>query len=163
MGTFATTTAIDTLIPGVDISTSTASSLASKCITWAENHVKAKLSQRYDVSAWNTSTAVPPQVTSITEMLASGYFFKKISRGGPSSIERGNESINDAKDELKALATKDCDLLDSTGSFVNERTDEVSAAVISSTTSYHRTFDEDSPINWTIDPDKVSDIESGRL
>lgn len=162
MGTFATTTAIDTLIPGVDLSTTTASSLASKCITWAENRVKSCLSKRYDVSAWNTSTSVPPQVTSITEMLASGYFFKKISRGGPASIERGNESIKDANSELMELAKKQCDLLDSTGSFVSERSTEVSASVISSTNAYYTTFDEDDPINWSIDPDKVSDIEAGR-
>jgi hypothetical protein len=163
LGTFATTTSLDTLIPGVDLSTVTASSLASKCITWAENHVKAKLAKRYDVSSWNTSTSVPPQITSITEMLASGYFFKKISRGAPASIERGNESLADGNEQLMALANRDCDLVDTAGSFVNERTDEVSETVISSTTAYHTTFDEDDPINWVIDPDKVSDIQSGRL
>lgn len=163
MGTYATTTALDTMIPGVNIGTTTASSLAGLCITWAENQVNAKLSRRYDTSSWNTSTAVPPQVRSITEMIAGGHFFKQISRGGPESLERGNELMQDGLDQLMMLAKSECDLLDTAGSFTPERTDSSRVHVVSSTSAYHTTFDEDDPLNWTPDSDKLSDISSGRL
>ena len=162
MGTFATFTSLDTIIPGVQIDTTTGQSLASICINWAENKVKAKLSRRYDVSNWSTSTAVPPQITSITEMIACGHLFKQISRGAPESITRGNEIMQDGIDQLMQLANMECDLVNTAGSLINERTDSTREEVISSTTGYHTTFDEDSPLNWVIDPDKVSDIDSGR-
>jgi len=163
LGTYATTTALDTLIPGVDLATTTASVLASKCITWAENTVNCELARRYDVGSWDTSTAVPPLVTSITEMLASGYFFKKISRGGPASIERGKESIADAMTMLKQITERKCDLLDTAGSYVTERNTEAGTSVFNSTSAYHTTFDEDDPINWVIDSKKLTDIKNARL
>lgn len=163
MGTFATYTSLDLLIPGVKI-TNTAASLAAKCIVWAENQVKSKLSRRYDISGspFLTSTSVPPQITSITEMIASGHLFKQLSRGAPESIDRGNEIIKDGMDQLISLATGESHLLDTSGSFVGERTDSVREYVIHSASGYHTTFDEDDPINWKIDPDKIDDIESGR-
>jgi hypothetical protein len=152
------------MIPGVAINTTTVSSLASLCITWAENHVKSKLARRYDVSSspFLTSTTIPPQITSITEQLAGGYLFKQISRGAPESIERGEALIVEAKASLMMLSKSECDLVDTAGSFLPERTDSTRLEVISSASSFHTTFDEDSPLNWKIDGDKVQAIADDR-
>lgn len=164
MGTFATTTALDTMIPGVLINTTTVSSLASLCIDWAETHVKAKISRRYDTSSdpFLTSTSIPPQLTSLTEQLAGGYFFQQISRGAPESMARGQLLIDMAKESLLMLADSDCDLLNTAGSSVSERVTSSRQEVISSSSSFYTTFDEDSPLNWKVDPSKLSAIKSGR-
>ena len=44
MGTFATTTSLQTLLPGITFDTAT-TSLYSLCITWAESFIRGKLSR----------------------------------------------------------------------------------------------------------------------
>lgn len=162
MGTFATYTTLDTLIPGIGINTTTAQSLGSRCIDWAEGFVKAKLARRYDVSAWSTFAATPPQVKYITEQIATGHFFQQISRGAPESLTRGQNLIDKGSDQLMMIAKNECDLVNTAGSFVTERTTSAREDVICSSSAYHTTFDEDNPLNWEVDSSKLSDIASGR-
>jgi DNA-binding IclR family transcriptional regulator len=53
--------------------------LVSKLITHAENEVNKYLSKRYDISVFDTTTSVPPLVTTLTETLAEGYSYQRSS------------------------------------------------------------------------------------
>lgn len=163
MGTFATTTSLDTLMIGVSFDTAT-TSLADKCITWAEGEIKKRISGRYDLSgsAFQTSTSIPPIIRDLTEQLSTAFMWENMSRGG------GKESLGRAKrlrdhvfsnlDEIQGYKVK---LLDTAGAEITEATNG-SFRVLSNTDDYHSTFDEDDPLNWKVDPDKLDDISSER-
>lgn len=159
MGTFATTTSLQTLLPGVTFDSVT-TALCSSCIVWGENYVRGTLAKRYDFSAspFNTTTSIPPQITSITEKLAMGYYFKNASRGAKESISRGEALLKDAKEELQMILDHKTVLLDSTYSPVSEGL----TTIICSTSSYQPTFDEDDPLSWAVDSNKLDDISSAR-
>lgn len=160
MGTYATTTSLQTIMVGTDFDTQT-TSLMTKMITHAENEVNKYLSKRYDVGAF-TSTSIPPLVTSITETLAEGYYFLRNSRGGgKDSVAYGKELISQAKDNLELLAERKLDLLDANGDVVAEFAD-ASFQVLSTTTDYAPTFNEDDELNWEEDEDKLDYIDSER-
>lgn len=162
MGTFCTTTSLDTLMPGISFDTAT-TALGTKCIEWSENWIKSKLSRRYDVSALPFTVATTTSMlTSMGEQLAMGYLYKQISRGSKESITRGNELIGDVQDTVMKIADYECELLNATNgsTVVSDRAGRVE--IISSASSYHTTFDEDSPLNWKPDEDKITAIASDR-
>lgn len=160
MGTFATTTSLQTLLPNVSFDTAT-TSLCTMCITWAEGYIRTKLARRYNMSAspFNTSTSIPTSLTSITEQLSMGYYFKNSSRGAKESISRGDALIKEAKDQIDEIANFNSDLLDNSYSLISNRNREVYA----STSAYNTTFNEDDPLLWEVDSDKLSDIADERL
>jgi hypothetical protein len=162
MGTFATTTALDTLMPGVSFDTAT-TALATKAIDWAENYAKGKLSKRYDTSAAPftvyTSTS---QLTSYTEQIAMGHVFKLHSRGGKEAISRGQALIEQAEESIMMIADRKCDLLDASTSTLPVTERATAAEIIGSASAYFPTFNEDDPLNWEADPDKLDDIASDR-
>lgn len=160
MGTYCTTTSLQTLMIGTDFDTAT-SSLATKCITHAENEVNKWLSRRYDLSVFSTSTAVPPLVTSLAETLSEGYMYQRMSRGSKEWMNRGKELINQATENLKLLSEYGADLTDSTGTVITDMSNS-SSRILSNTDGYTTTFDEDSPLNWEVDQDKLQDIADGR-
>jgi hypothetical protein len=145
---------------GTSFDTAT-TALATKMITHAENEINKYLVGRYDVSAFNTSTAIPPLVTSLCETLSEGYMHQRMSRGGKESMARGAALIKQALDNLKMISEYNLSLSDSTGALISDRSDS-NYAILSSTTNYTTTFDEDDELNWEIDSDKLNDIESGR-
>lgn len=157
MGTYATTTTLDTLAVGTTFDTAT-SAVASQCITWAESEIDKMLARRYNVAAFASS--VPPMVQSMTEQLAMGYFRQEMSRGGKESLTRGQTLIDRVMENLKMLANQELDLVDSNGALIAGRS---SVAMVQSTTdAYTPTFAEDSDINWEVDPDKLDDITDSR-
>ena len=157
MGTYATTTSLQTLLVGVDFDSAT-TSLVSKLITHSENEVNKYLSKRYDVSAF-TTTSMPPLVTSLTETLTEGYYYMRNARGGKDSIEHGKSIVKLATDNLQMIADRKLDLLASNGSPVVEMADN-SFEIVSSTSDYTPTFNEDE--DWAVDQDKQDDIEDSR-
>jgi len=160
MGTYATTTAISTLLVDFNTLTSANSAMLSKCITHAENEVNKYLSKRYDTSSWNTTTAIPPTVTSLTETYAEGLFWVRASRGGKETIARGQALIKMALENLKDIAAYKADLVDSTGTLVTRRSDNL--GVLSNTDGYNSTFAEDDPLDWEVDADKLNDLSTLR-
>lgn len=160
MGTFATTTSLQTLLPGVSFDTAT-TSLCSMCITWAESLIRTSLARRYDMSAspFNTSTSIPTQITSITEQIAMGHYFKLSSRGSKESLGRGEALIDQGVKSLNAIMESKVNLLDNTFSTISDR---MSRAVKCSTSSYNTTFNEDDPLLWKPDSNKISDIADDR-
>lgn len=160
MGTYATTSSLEILMVGTAFDTAT-SSLATKLITHAEDEIDKWLSKRYDISAFSTSTAVPPLVTSLAETLSEGYMYQRMSRGGKEWMARGKELITQATENLKLIADYKLDLVDSSGSPITDMSN-TAYRCLSNTDSYSSTFDEDSELNWAVDTDKIQDIEDGR-
>lgn len=162
MGTYCTTTSLDTIMIGVNFDTAT-TALATKMITHAENEVNKYLSKRYDISGstFQTTTSIPPLVTSLTERLAEGYTWKAISRGSKESLTRGKDLIKDVIENLKMIADYKLDLLDTSGSVLVDMSN-TAYRVLCNTTNYTNTFNEDSELSWAIDSDKLDDISSER-
>ena len=140
---------------------SATASLATKLITHAENEVNKYLSKRYDVTGWTTAAATPPLVTSLAETLAEGYMSQRMSRGGKEAMARGAALIKQAIDNLVLIQDFKSDLVDSTGSVIQDFSN-TSYRILSNTTDYSPTFNEDDELQWKVDPDKLDDIDSER-
>lgn len=161
MGNYCTTTGLAVLMVGTTFDTPT-TALAVKLITHAENEVNKYLSKRYDLAAFNaTTTAVPPLVTSLAETLAEGYMHKRMSRGGKESLVRANDLIKQATDNLLLISEYKKDLVDSAGAVIADMS-QTSYRVLSNTTNYANTFNEDDPLNWAVDSNKLDDIDGER-
>lgn len=157
MGTYATTTALNTVMVGYTFDTAT-TAVAAKCIEWAENEIDKKLMRRYNVASFRTST--PPLITSLCESLALGYLYEQTSRGSKESISRAQIMIKRVMENLDELAGKESDLADADGVIVPDRF--ASSSVLCNTSDYTPTFGEDSPLKWKVDSDKLDDIDSDR-
>lgn len=160
MGLYATTTSLETIMIGTTFDTAT-TALMSKMITHGENEINKYISKRYDVGAF-TSTSIPPLLTSLNETLAEGYYFLRNSRGGgEDSVKYGKELIKQAQSNLQLIADRSLDLLDTNGDPVAEFAN-ASYQILSSSSNYAPTFNEDDELSWKIDDDKLDDIDSER-
>lgn len=162
MGTYATTTSLQMILVGSSFDDST-NKLASKCIDWAESEVNKYLSKRYDLSSstFQTSTSIPPTVRSLTEQIAEGFFYMRNSRGGKESITRGKECIALAKENLELISSYKADLFDTSGSLITDKSN-TAYRVLCNTSDYSETFNEDDPLHWSVDTDKLDDIDTER-
>lgn len=160
MGLYATTTSLETLMIGTTFDSIT-TALASKLITHAENEINKYISKRYDISNFNTSTSIPPIITSICETLAEGYIYQRDSRGGGNSQERGQKLIDQAIKNLELIKNYELDLIDSSGDVVTDLSN-TSYSLECNTKNYSTTFNEDDELNWEIDQDKLDDIDTER-
>ncbi len=160
MGTYATTTSLQVLMIGTTFDTLT-TALSSKLITHSENEINKYLSKRYDVSLWNTSTSIPPLVTSLCETLTEGYMYQRMSRGGKEAMSRGDILIKQAIDNLTLLANYKMDLLTPAGSVLGDMSN-TAYKVLSNTSDYSSTFGEDDELNWKVDSNKLQDIYDSR-
>jgi hypothetical protein len=159
---YSTTTVLSTNMVGVTFDTST-TNLASNMIVEAQNEINKYLSKRYDMSSYLTTSAystMPPLLLSLCDRLAEGYMWIRLSRGSKESIARGKEMIADVKANLIDLRDNKADLIGLTGSPTTEL--ENPDNVLSNTEDYHATFDEDDPLNWSVDSDKLDAIDSDR-
>lgn len=161
MGVYTTTTALETDMPGFSFDTAT-TALASKCITQAENEVDKFLSKRYDVSGWTTFALTPPLVTTLTEWYAAGLVTLKVSRGSKELKQQAMDLMKLAKDNLVEIATGKANLTDSDGDVIAESSTS-SMRVLSNTSDYSSTFNEDGDLDQAVDQDKLDDIRTGRV
>ncbi len=160
MGTYATTTSLAVIMVGTTFDTAT-TSLADKLITHAENEVNKYLSKRYDLSIFNTSTVIPPLVTSITETLSEGYMYQRMSRGGKEEMSRSSALIKQAISNLELISLYKMDLVNTAGSVIVDMS-QTAYRVLSSTSDYTNTFNEDNELEWEVDRQKLEDIDSER-
>lgn len=138
------------------------SALASKLITHSENEINKWLSKRYDVTVFMaTSSAVPPLVTSLAETLSEGYIYQRLSRGGKEADQRGKILIEQVIENLKLISDYKLDLTDSTGAVVADMS-QTAYRVLSTTSDYENTFNEDDQLNWAVDQNKLDDISDTR-
>lgn len=161
MGTYCTTTSLQTLMIGTTFDTAT-TNLASKCISQAEDEIDKYLSGRYDISSayFQTSTSTPPIITTICETLAQGYTYEQMARG-PDVPKRAERLIKRALDNLSAIAAFKMHLTDSAGSVVPEASSS-NYRVQCNTTDYAHTFNEDDELSWAVDGSKLDDIAAER-
>ena len=161
MSTFATTTSLDVLMVGTTFDTAT-TVLCSALIIDAENEIRKRLSKRYDVSsaAFQTSTSVPPIVTTLCEWLTIGYMYENLSRGGKDAYARADRFLDKAHKNMDDILDYKANIADSTGAAISESTE--SLPMFSNTKDYADTFAEDSPLDWAVDGDKLDDIKDGR-
>lgn len=161
MGTFATTTALATKMVGTNFDTAT-TSLATACITDAENEIKKNLSTMYDLEAayFNTATSCPPMVRTLAENLSVAYMYECLSRGGKESYMRSDRLQKRVLDNLKSLAEGTLQLFDTAGALIVPT--KTKWQVHCNTTEYAPTFNEDAPRRWKVDETKLQDIADGR-
>jgi hypothetical protein len=160
MGTYCTTTSLAIIMIGTTFDSVT-TSLATKMITHAENEVNKYISKRYDTTGWTTAASTPPLITSIAETLAEGYMSQRMSRGGKEAMARGAALIKQGIDNLVLLQDFKSDLIDSTGGVIADFSN-TAYQILSNNTNYAPTFNEDSELNWRVDPDKLDDIKDSR-
>lgn len=136
--------------------------LASVCITDAENELRKHLCKRYDFTAapFNTTTSIPPMLTTLTETLAIGYMYENMSRGSKEGYARADRYIDRVMENVQALLDGDAQLTDSSGNLVEEIDGDW--GIRENTSSYSPTFNEDDPMDWKVDQDKLDDIEDDR-
>jgi len=160
MGTYATTTSISILLPYVlKGNTTTTDTIGaanfSHHIDRAEGLVNGYITARYSLPF----SVVPPIIRTISEDIACYYFIRSTY---PQDGERKNEYADSFKlaiGQLEAIRDGKTPLSATNGSLIPQIT---SGKFISSTQNYAPTFNEDSPDDWDIDPDKDSDIGAGR-
>lgn len=164
MGTYATTTTLDTLMVGVTFDTAT-TSLAGTCITQAETKVREFISKRYDLSdanfALTTTSTVPPIITTLCEWYSSGLLWSFQSRGGVESLSRGKELRDLATENLTSISKYEHDVLNAAGSVIADK-GETAFRILDNTSPFTETFNEDDPLLWRVDKDKLKDIEDSR-
>lgn len=160
MGRYATTTALQIIMVGQTFDTAT-TYLATKCIDDAEAEINKFISGRYDVASFQTSTSVPPLITSLAERYAEGGLWMRQARGRKEPYAMGASIKKDVLDELDRLRTYKISLVDIDGTLVGERTDG-KRQILSNTDTYVDTFAEDNPLSWSVDNNKLEDIADDR-
>lgn len=157
---FTSATALSIKMVGTVFNTAT-TSLATQCITDAENEIKKRLAKRYDFSAapFLTTTTYPPMIVTLTETLAIGYMYDNMSRGGKEGMARADRYIKRVMDNLTELNEGAAQLLDTTGAPVSEIEGEWT---VYATEAYSHTFNEDEPKDWAVSTDKLDDISDER-
>lgn len=160
MGTYCTTTSVETLWGGTTFAGLT--SLADEFVTEAEGEANKYLSQRYDLSSapFQTSTTIPPALTNICKWYAIGYLYEATARGSKDAFVRADRYIKKANRNLMDIVNYKASLVDVDGDEVADNSTQLQ--IISSTEDYSPTFNEDDPLNWSPDSTKLSDIESER-
>lgn len=137
-------------------------SLASECISQAEREVDKRLSSRYDISSayFQTTASISPTVRQLALWYAVGYTYEANARGSKDAYSRADRYIEKANKNIESILKYEANLLDSLGSQIPDSSG--SLKVRSSTSDYVNTFNEDDPVNWTVDPDKLDDISNER-
>ena len=160
MGIFTTTTSLETDWTQAPFTNLTA--LAADVITESEREIRKVLSNRYDVSAaaFQTSTSTPPMVTTICRWMALGLLYERTARGSTEAYTRADRFLTKAMKNLEDIAERKYNLVDSSGDIITEG--DNTGQIKSSSSGYHDTFNEDSPLNWGIDGDKIDDINDER-
>ena len=161
MGTFCTTTTLDILMVDTTFD-STTTQLADECISNAENEIRKRLSERYDTSAdaFQTSSSTPPMVSTLCKWLSQGYMYDNLSRGGKDAFARADRFIKRAMDNMTEVLDYRSNIQDTSGSDLADAS--TAFQTLSNTKDYHDTFGEDNPLDWSVDSDKLDDLEDER-
>jgi hypothetical protein len=135
--------------------------LAVLCITDAENEIKKRLAKRYDFSGspFDTTTSIPPIITSLTETLAIGYMYENMARGSKDGYARADRYMKRVMENLTQLVNGEAQLVDAAGDLVPESDGDWA---VHTTENYPTTFNEDDPENWGPSSEKLEDIASER-
>jgi hypothetical protein len=133
--------------------------LATICITQAENEVNKYCSKRYSIPSFLTST--PPLITTISEFYSIGLMYQFMSRGSEEGMARGKTFVDMALKNLESLRDYTVNLVDTAGSVVVDKSN-TAYRILSNTDTYSPTFNEDDPLDWQQDSDKLAAIKAER-
>lgn len=100
-------------------------------------------------------------VRTLTQQRALGYLMINLSRGAKGTIERGEKLIELNDHKLELFKSYDANLVDTAGSVIADKA-TTGLEVRSTTSDYSNTFNEDSPLEWAVNADKLDDIDSER-
>src|SRR3989304_1929749 len=156
MGAYCSEDALQKVMIGVKFDDPT-TALATTSIALAESEVDTYLSRRYDIATLRALVPPPPKLMNCTMLLAAGYMWEFLSRGGKESLARANNLKKSALANLQLILDGDADLVDATGAVIDEAEAEENFRVLCNTTDYHTTFNEDDPKDWDVDQDKLDD------
>lgn len=155
MGIYVTTSAIFTLLPGIDPTETTA--LVSAHITRAEGIVNSQLSKKYQVPF--TTTAVPPIVRSLVEDFSSYFTMRSLyTRDAQNESEWVAELRDFASTTLQKIVENEIGLVDTAGTLLTE-----TWFATSSSRNFVPVFELDPATSWNIDPDRLDTISSQRM
>jgi len=160
---YCTTTSLDILMVGT-VFTTTVNALANIVIPQAESEINKYLSKRYDLSSDYFATitsSIPPLVITLCERLSQGYMYQQLGRGGKEAMARGVLFIKPVLDNLELIRDYKVDLVDTAGSVLPDF-ENTAYKVLTNTDDYSETFQEDDPLKWKIDSDKLDDIANDR-
>lgn len=134
----------------------------SRHIIRADNLINSMISNRYDVSGFDTSGSVPPLLQTFSEDISTYYEYRSEFSGDNQNDNEWLDRYKDSMDFLKDIRDGNMDLVDSTGSLIAEREIAALDLVESNNESYQPLFDEDGPLEWKVDDDKLDTIEDNR-
>ena len=163
MGTYCTYTSLSPLMKGTNLDTATIDTI-NECIEMAEDEIDKYLSKRYDISQFRLADsigAVSPTVKTICKNLSLGYAWDALSRGGKESGVRADRYMDRAMQNLKDIADGKANVLDVDYGVIADVSGG-SYEVYTNTDEYSSTFNEDNPLNWAVDPDKLAAIATER-
>jgi len=162
MGSYITSTAnLGALMIGTNFSDSDVAALGNRAIAYAEATVRSYVAAKYDVSGWALTT-VPPLIRSTSEILATAYVYRFMSRGSKEQHSRADNLEKMALNTLEAI--RDCTqyLHDTAGTLIDTIMDDGTYTVKSSTEDYTGFADVDSTTSWKVDSDQLDDIADER-
>ena len=162
MGIYLTTTAVFIQLVDTQNDTQT-SAIVSDCIDDAEAEVLKYLSERYDLTQpYFTDPAMfPKQVITLVKWLTLGYTYDALSRGGKDAFVRSDRYLKRVTENIKAILEGNANLVGPDGEEVPALTGGNES--FSTTKDYRDTFDEGSPLKWSVDPQKLRDIRNSKI
>jgi phage gp36-like protein len=121
-------------------------------ITRAEAYINGKISSRYDVSGYTSSTA-PPMLRQIAEDITSFYYLRSVFTGDNQNISEWVENYGEALKLLDEIRDGKVDLVNTAGSLIGAST--TTSPIESSTKDLEPTFNEGDELDWNVDTDKL--------
>jgi hypothetical protein len=162
---YSTSTTITILLPGLPQTTSstghsTTIAVIDQHIARSDNIINSYIAQRYDVSSFVSS--VPPLLKTLSEDLTSYQSYRSFFSSDNQNFNEWTDKYLEAKEMLKELRDGKQDLVDENGNIIQEIVTSAIDRIESTTEDYQPFFDEDEPIDWKVDADKLTNIEDNR-
>ena len=154
MGSYATTTTFYSGILPRLTSTVMATTTVSTFIDNAEAYVNSFISSLYSVPI----TGAPPVLVDITQDLTCYNILRAIYGSEAEVMNQWTlQYLEPAKEKLQMILDKKMQIVSTTGSVVNYKSDR-----IRTTTDYGPTFEMDSVENWVVNDSRLDDVEELR-
>ena len=163
MGTYATTSSLLLLLPGLPQTTTAAGytscvALMGSQITRAEALIDAKIGGRYTLPL----SPIPPVIRAIAEDISGYYIYRSYSiqdNQNRANYEALRDIYQDAIKQLDEIGSGALDLMDTSGSAVAET---IEHGADSNTIDYQPFFDVDDPTDWAFDSENLDDVADKR-
>lgn len=138
------------------------SSLVGLHLARAEGIINSYITDRYDVTSLYTVTGGPVILKMIAEDITTYFTIRSSYNGDNQSYNEWVDKYNLAIEQLELIKDGDIALTDSNGTPFSERTTERINLVESTTEDYAPFFEEDDPLDWVVDSDKLDSINDDR-